>query len=547
MNTPLATHSGKSVKRLLRQAVRALRTDQFSNAIRFIDEVLERQPENVRANALKFTTYYMNQQLEKARLVGAKAAELNPKSEYILNNHACLQLGVGKAAEAKALLSSLVEQYGDNPQWLYNLGLSHAQLGEFDLAIHTFRRVLDIQPDYHKALLQLASVQLKLGLHEDVFQTLNMLRLVNPSQHTSSASHIYHALRFNQLDKESLSQEIAIWGDHFIPKNKAYENKSIAPNKALKLGFVIGSTLSFEWKTMVRPLINAIAKLGHEITVYWHQSGVLPVSTSKNIRIENCRSLSDADFARLCRNPQNDILIDVGGMHTQTRERAYGINLANKQYAWLVHAGIFSTDLIENLDEKLGSYTFAIQESTPSNNTKKTNTLPEKSIAAIGCEAGLSLKTVETWSKILHQSHLTLVLDVEREAIQQQLLKRFANFGISDTFLQFDAHIKTKPRDLVLDNLDYNAIGKATTALMDGATVITLKGELFPTTRTAALLEQTKNTQWIGKNEQDYVDLALKLIKTKKKNTRIKTQIKQSGVGDIDKFSQHFLSTLTAT
>ena len=543
MNTPLAVHSGKSVKRLLRQAVRALRTDQFPDAIRFIDEVLERQPENVRASALKFTTYYMSQQLEKARKIGTKAAELNPKSEYILNNQACLQLGVGKAAEAKKLLSSLVEQYGDNSQWLYNLGLSHAQLGEFELAIHTFRHVLDIQPDYHKALLQLASVQLKLGLHEDVFQTLNILRLVNPSQHTSSASHIYHALRFNQLGKESLTQEIAIWGEHFIPKNKAYENEKINFNKKLKLGFVIGSTLHFEWKTIVRPLINAIAKLGHEVTVYWHQSGVLPISTSKNILIENCRSLSDADFARLCRNTLNDVLIDVGGMHTQTRERAYGINLANKQYAWLVHAGIFSTDLIENLDEKLGSYKLAIQPNTPA---KEASTLPKGAIAAIGCGAGLSLKTIETWSKILHRTKSTLVLDVEREAIQQQLLKRFANFGIDKSLIQFDAKIENKPRDLVLDNLDYNAIGKAATALINGAIVITCKGELFPTTRTAALLEQTKNTQWISKNEQDYVDLASQLIKTKKKNTRIKIQIKQSGIDDINKFSQHFLSTLIA-
>ncbi len=549
MNTSVVTqgtHSGKSVKRLLRQAVRAVRTNQFDDAIKFIDEVLERQSDNVRANALKFTTYYMSNQLEKARQVGSKAAELNPKSGYILNNQACLQLGVGKAKEAQELLSLLIEESGDNSQWLYNLGLAHAQLGNFELAIDTFNRVLDIQPDYHKALLQKASVELKLGLHEDAFQTLNILRLVTPSQHTSSASHIYHGIRFNQFDEESLKQEIAIWGDYFIPKNKAYDNEDIDITKPLKIGFIIGSTLALEWKTIVRPTINAIAKMGHQITVYWHQSGILPISKSSNIVIKNCRSLSDADFARLCRETVEDVLVDVGGMHTQTRERAFGINLAKKQYAWLVHAGVFSTPLLESLDAKLGDYHFAIDAGTNSNDpiNTTTSTMPRNSIAAVGCEAGLSLKTIRIWAKILQQSSKKLVLDVQSKPIQTQLIKRFEKYGIQEKSITFASNIQFKPGHLILDNLDYNAISKASSALMSGSNIITLTGDLFPSKLTTSLLRKTNNQEWVCCNEQDYIKLALKLIDSKKKNTQIKTQIKDSGIDNFTKFAEHFVNTL---
>ena len=137
-------HSGKSIRLLLRRSVRSIRTNQFDDAIKFIDEVLERQPDNQRANALKFTAYYMSKQYEKARLIGSKAASLNPRSEYILNNHACLQLSKGFPKEAEELLENLVTERGENSQWLYNLGLAYAQLGKFELAIDTFNRVLDL-------------------------------------------------------------------------------------------------------------------------------------------------------------------------------------------------------------------------------------------------------------------------------------------------------------------------------------------------------------------------------------------------------------------
>lgn len=540
-------HSGKSVRLLLRRAVRAIRTNQFPDAIKFINEVLERQPENKRANALKFTAYYMNKQFEKARQVGTQAASLNPQSEYIVNNQACLQLGKGHASEASELLEGLVNEKGDNAQWLYNLGLAHAQLGKFELAINTFNRVLDIQPDYHKALLQRASVELKLGLHENAYQTLNLLRLTVPSQHSSAASHISHGLRFNQLSQEALEQELAIWGKHFIPKSRVYENNAIDTSKPLKIGFVIGSIPLLEWQTIVNPLMNALAKLDHQITIYWHKSGILPISSSSNITIKNCRSLSDADFAKLCRKNNNDILVDIGGMHTLTRERTFGISLAQKQYAWLTHAGVFSTPLIQNLDAKLGDYRFAVKQLKADNKTTNTQAkMPRNAIAAIGCEAGLSLKTVRVWSKILMLTSKKLVLDTKQESIQRQLVKRFEQFDINADQIIFISGIDFKAGHIVLDNIDYNAIARASESLLNGANVVTLKGELFPAKRTATLLELTNNNQWACDSEQEYIDLVLKLIESKHKNSKIKKQIKSSGIDDITKFSQHFVKTLIA-
>ena len=152
--------SGKSIRRLLLQAVRALRTNKFDNAETYLNEVLTREPENNRGLAILFTTFYKNKQFDKARLIGSKAAELNPASQYILNNQACLLIGNGEIAPAKTLLDSLIEQYGATAQWLYNLGLAHLH----DKPLHCQMYVTHLSSHSHLAELILLVEEIYLFL-----------------------------------------------------------------------------------------------------------------------------------------------------------------------------------------------------------------------------------------------------------------------------------------------------------------------------------------------------------------------------------------------
>jgi len=168
--------SGKSIRRLLLQAVRALRTNKFDNAVIYLNEVLTREPDNARGNAILFTTYYRSEQFDQAREVGDKAAELNPSSQYILNNQACLLIGKQKYSNAKKLLTQLIEDYGETSQWLYNLGLAYLNNDELDQAATHFMSALNIEPNHQQSALQLSAIQVRQGLHEDSVETLNLLR-----------------------------------------------------------------------------------------------------------------------------------------------------------------------------------------------------------------------------------------------------------------------------------------------------------------------------------------------------------------------------------
>jgi Tfp pilus assembly protein PilF len=536
--------SGKSVKRLLRQAVRSLRTNQYDDAITFTNEVIERQPDNARAIALQFTTYYKSEQAEKAHAVGDKAAELNPASEYILNNQACLHLGVKAPDKAQNLLESLLEQYGKKAQWLYNLGLAYGQMENYHKAIQCFNNVIALEPDHHRALLQLSTAQKKLGLHEELSHSLNLLRLVTTNQPTTNACYLHHAIRCGLVSEESARIETSLWCEQFIPKNKSYAITPFQDEYSLKIAFVIGSIPLLEWSTIIKPLIDELAKLGNEIVIYWHIASVIPLIKTKNISIFNMRGVSDADFARRAYKDKNNVIVDIGGMNTQTRERALGLQIANKQYGWLIHTGMYSTEKVTLLDEKLKNKPFAL--SSIGTQVQQNKKLPKDTIAAIGCQSGLTFSTIEIWSEVLNSlPNIVLMLDVSTVAIQNQLLKRFALFNIKEEQLAFSDKIELTPGNLVLDNLTNNSIAKAGLAFLKGANLITLPGDLFPAQQTAKLLKQTGNQQWICEDKRSYVDLAIKLAKTQKKNTKLKLQIEKSGLLDMKKFANEFINQIT--
>ena len=535
--------SGKSIKRLLRQAIRALRTNQHDDAIRFTNEVIARQPDNARALALQFTTYYKSEQMEKAHRIGDSAAELNPASQYILNNQACLHLGLRKPEKADKLLNNLIDQYGETAQWLYNLGLAKIQLEKYESAVECFNKVINIEPGHHKAVLQLSSAQIKLGLHEDATHSLNLLRLITENQPKINACYIHHAILNNLISKESAERETAMWGSQFIPRNKEYSHSNTIENDfSLKIGFIIGPVSSLDWMAMIKPLIDELAAMGNDIIIYWHRANFLPIIRTKNISVINSHNDNDADFARKVKKDNNNVIVDIGGMGLQTRERPLGLRLAKKQYGWLLHTGLYSTKHVEILENRLGERAFAFMSKKQA---KPTETLPKSTIAAIGCQSGLPVETIETWSKILQQLPRTaLMMDAIKPAIQHQLIKRFKQFDISDKRLKFSEHIHWQPGNLVLDNLTNNSLSLAINALIQGVNLITLQGNLFPAQRTAKVLQLTGNDQWICLDKQHYIELAVKLAKSKTKNKQLDSQIQACGLLDMPAFARHFHTQL---
>jgi len=500
------------------------------------------EPDNARGNAILFTTYYKNKQFNKAREIGNKAAELNPRSQYILNNQACLLIGTKQEQKAQELLNDLIENFGETAQWLYNLGLSHLNAAEYDEAIESFKAALDSEPDHHQSAVQLSALQTKLGLHEDASETLNLLRLVTTSQPTTGAAYIRHSINNGLIDLSTAKQEISLWGDQYIPKNRRYQQEALpTEGSPLKIGFIIGAVSPISWELIIRPVLDQLDSLGHSLDVYWHNK----VAPKSKLNFIACRQLSDADFAKEIRKNNPDVLIDIGGINIQTRERALGLQLAKKQFAWLQHPGIFSSDCVSALEDKFNEQAFAIH--LPKE-IKLPNCiqLDDDSIGAIGCAEGISERNILIWAEILKELPTKkLVLDAIHKPIQETVKERFSEYGIKSTQLSFSENIIGVDGSIMLTNLYNNPIEKSCLAYVQGANIITLKGELLPSQLISKLLIQTHNDQYVFDTEQSYIDGVVKAAKSTGKK-KFNKEIESSKLLDIKLYAEQLVSSFYA-
>ena len=507
-NTAAKKHSGLSIKKLYSRAVRALRRSNHDDALSLTQEIIARQSDHAGAHAVQFSSLFKSKKFESARQMGNQAAELNPKSVFILNNQACLELECKNPTPATNLLSSLIEQYGERAQWLYNLALSHALIGQYSKAISMFKRTLDQDPKHDKAARKLAATLEQVGHYEEASQAYAYWRLLQPESADAHARYIHCSTISGNISSDDLTQELSLWQDKFIPKGKRYDVADIQNKKTLNIGFIYAS-LPNEWtEKIVKPLANELANNGDQITFYCHNH---LLQFNDNIKSINATNVSDANFARRVRADEIDVLIDLCGMRKGNRQRALGLQLASKQFAWLGHEGVFATPLLESLDDKLN------QSSSPfyfqAQNAENKKAWPEKTFAGIAASNGLSFSVIKTWAKILNlcpdwQLHIQTN---KNTPVEKLLSQRFSAAGVDRSKIRFDTDLGYDKTTIVLDNFSNNDPASLSDGILLGATPIALKGNLFPAQQNTQLLKQLGLSKNVLNTEFEFIEHAVML------------------------------------
>jgi len=514
-----SSHSGRSIKKLYSRSVRALRRSNHDDALTLTQEIIDRQSDHPGAHAVQFSSLFKSKKFELARLMGNKAAAHNPKSVFILNNQACLELEKNNPAPAADLLSSLIEQYGERAQWVYNLALAYELSGEYEKAISMYRRTLDQDPQHEKAARKLSETSQLIGHYEEATQAHEYWRLLRSRNEMSHCQYIHCAAKSNNISKDSLKLELRLWEDRFIPKGKRYEAQDINNKETLLIGFIY-SGFDYGWMNQtITPLANKLVENGDQVLFY----NTIPVQgLNEKVSTISISHLSDANFARRIREDKVDVLIDLCGMRKGNRQRAMGLQLASKQYSWLNHEGHFATSLITSLDHKLERLYIAEYDQTEINNK-----WPNKTFAGLSGQNGLSYQVIKTWASILVdcpdwslnintqrlKSEPTKTAEVTKKQIEKLLLQRFSAAGVSRDRISFDTKIKQDESTIALDNFCHNDPIALSESLLNGATVVTLHGDLYPAQRNTQLLKQLELDADICKTPYEFTQYAVALAK----------------------------------
>jgi tetratricopeptide (TPR) repeat protein len=414
----------KSLDKLATMAVRALRASEHHEAIEITHEMIDRQADHAGAHAVQFSSLFKSKEFEQARRMGGHAAQLNPESLFILNNQACLQLEAKQPAAA-GLLKSLIEQFGERGQWLYNLELAQRMVGNFEYAISVFRRTLDHQPEHDLAAFQLADCLKIVGRREEAVQAYNYVRLLRRKHAPTHSNYIHNAVVNDRLSATDLEQELALWRERFIPNEKRYTVDQPSDALPIKMGFLIGVIPEPWLHSMVVPVVNELSKSSDLIYVYWHHESPPIKLFDKAVTVVLSAAMSDANVAPQVRAEGIDVMIDICGMRLGSRQRALGLHLAGRQYGWLAHEGYYATPLVVALDQKLDAQRLFIEA-----NKNTVQAVADKTLIGIGSQLGLAYDVIKTWATILQQlPDWKLHLDAQANHVIKVLRQGFFSHG----------------------------------------------------------------------------------------------------------------------
>jgi predicted O-linked N-acetylglucosamine transferase (SPINDLY family) len=294
-------------------------------------------------------------------------------------------------------------------------------------------------------------------------------------------------------------------------------------------------------------------------------------------RFIDVRGERDADVARLLRELEIDIAVDLQGYTTWSRARIFGFRPAPIQVNFLGYPGTMGINhidyiLADRFTIPQGQHSFYaekvvylpdtyqpndsrrhISDDTP---TRAEAGLPETGF--VFCSFNNSFKIAppvfDLWMRLLHQVEGSVLWLVEGNATAVRNLRRRAESrGIAPERLVFAPRLRGRDHlarhrlaGLFLDNLPYNAHTTASDALWAGLPVVTCLGSSFAGRVAGSLLNAVGLPELITENLDDYEQLALKLARDERLLAALKAKLARNRdifpLFDTDRFRQHIES-----
>jgi protein O-GlcNAc transferase len=285
-------------------------------------------------------------------------------------------------------------------------------------------------------------------------------------------------------------------------------------------------------------------------------------------QFHDCAAMMAPEIARLMRELEIDIAIDLMGHTEGARPEIFSFRPAPVQAAWLGYPGTTGADFIDYLicdavvapiehqpffSEKLvhlpDTY-FPTDPACPIGEvpSRAAEGLPDSDFVFCAFNNGwkISEAVFDTWMRLLHAvpgSVLWLKDTVARRNLEKAATAR----GIDPARLVFadsaplSRHLARHAlADLCLDTLPYNGHATTVHALWGGVPVITCEGDAFAGRVTASLLNAAGLPELVTDTLADYEATALRLAREPQALASLKDQLAQARVTaplfDLDRF-----------
>jgi protein O-GlcNAc transferase len=533
---------------------------RFEEAIAFFDNALNLKPNYAKGYASKGNALHELKRLEEAIAHHNKALLLNPN---FAESYSCLGVtftDLGRFEEALTHHDKALTINPDHAVGWFNKGITLTKLNRHNEAIICYGNALRINPDISWGLGELVHSKMKVcnwaGLSDS---------LAHISKNVMANLKVTNPFTLLSISDDPLlhRQAARIFSEDKFPENHALGPISRHSKKEeIRIAYFSPDFRSHPVSYLTAELFENHDRSQFEVFGFSLQKAPpedpmsvrLKLAFDEFIEIDN---LSDIETARLVRNLEVDIAIDLAGFTQHSRAGIFAYRAAPIQVNWLGYPGTTGAKFIDYIvgdkivtpnshqhfySEKVAylpnSYMVDDSKRIPSERvfTREECDLPKNSFiyCCLNNDFKFNPDVLDRWSRILLAAeNSALWISENNKDFEKNIRAEFENRNIESSRIIFAKRVDSmgdylaryRLADLFLDTYPYGAHTTAVDCLKAGVPVLTLMGQSFASRVASSLLNAIGLSELIAHSPEEYERLAIDLATLPKKMEAIKLKL----------------------
>ncbi len=488
------------------------------------------------------------------------ALEIDPESPEVLLNSGALLRSMFRHKDALERFNKILTIDPNHVAALGNCGIMLTEFKQSEKAIVMFEQLIRIKPDfdYAQGLLIYERMHICDWTDHDALRT-EVLEGVRAGKRVCK-SLAFMSLSDEARDHQTAAQTFA--AHHNPPRTAHLWNGERYRHKRIRLAYVSPDFREHP----VGHLMAGVFEL-HDKSRFETIAISLGIDDNSRLRARmlkafdqfiDARDMNPGQIAKLMRDMEIDIAVDLGGYTSDTRADIFSYRPAPVQVNYLGYPGTMGVDYFDYIisdkhiippeHQQFYNERVAYMPDTylPTDNSVQISAhtpsrsecgLPETGIVfcSFSHDYKISPHVFNVWMRLLNQvPGSVLWLMARGEAAQGNLKKEAQAKGVAPSRLVFAGRVplvedhlaRYRQADIFLDTHPYNAHTTAADALMAGLPVVTYMGNSFPSRVAGSLLHAVGLPELVTHSLADYETLALSLAHEPIRLADIKLAIK---------------------
>jgi predicted O-linked N-acetylglucosamine transferase (SPINDLY family) len=533
---------------------------RYDEAIAHYDKAIGLKPDYAEAWSNKGNTLSKLKCYEEALAHHNKAISLKSHYDEAWSNKGALLNELRHYEEAIACFDQTLILKPNFAEAWANKGIALGELKHYEETIAHYSKALSLKPDIDWIYGELIHTKMKIASWNNIQEEVKNLIDKVSLHHKIISPFLFKSLADNPFLHQQCAKIYA--QDRYPPFPTLGPILKCSKKEKIRLGYFSPDFRKHPVAFLTSELFELHDRSRFEIFAFSLQK--VPEDDEITLRLRkgfdhfiDVQNLSDLEIARMGRELELDIAIDLAGPTLGSRTEIFSYRTAPIQVNWLGYPGTFGADFIDYIIadhtiipesdrqyycEKVAylPHTYMVDDSKRVASsrvfTRQECNLPED--AFIFCSFNNSYKlnqqTLDSWSRILlNTGNSILWIPKDNAQFNANIVFEFEQRGIAASRIIFATRVDLMTdhlarfalADLFLDTSPFNGHSTVVDSLKADVPVITRPGNSFASRVAASLLNAIQLPELIVATQEEYEALAIELATNPQRLLNIKQRL----------------------